>query len=114
MARTCARRGGRASCESVRHGIDTRGASRTLVPPSEELPMIPFLHGFRTSAIHVAASLLFVAGIAIAATPIRAAEPTDAPAGKTMQEVLAASSPTDWRAPDPASTLYLELAAGRV
>lgn len=76
--------------------------------------MIPFLHGFRTSAIHVAASLLFVAGIAIAATPIRAAEPTDAPAGKTMQEVLAASSPTDWRTLDPASTLYLELAAGRV
>lgn len=29
-------------------------------------------------------------------------------------EVLAASQPADWRRPDPADTLYLDLAAGRV
>jgi peptidylprolyl isomerase len=36
------------------------------------------------------------------------------PAAKTMQEVLDASSASDWRALDPARTLYLELDAGRV
>ena len=33
---------------------------------------------------------------------------------KTMQELLDASKPTDWRALDPARTLYMELASGRV
>lgn len=33
---------------------------------------------------------------------------------KTMQEVLAASSPSDWRVLDARNTLYLELSAGRV
>ena len=39
-----------------------------------------------------------------------------APASKYMsvQELLDASSPSDWRTPDPANTLYLDLAAGRV
>lgn len=32
----------------------------------------------------------------------------------TMSELLAASTPTDWRTPDPERTLYLELPAGRV
>jgi peptidylprolyl isomerase len=32
----------------------------------------------------------------------------------TTADVLAASSPSDWRKPDPAHTLYLELPAGRV
>ncbi len=31
-----------------------------------------------------------------------------------MQEVLAASTASDWRVPDPANTLYLQLASGRV
>lgn len=37
-------------------------------------------------------------------------------AGKppTMQQVLDASKPGDWRVPDPENTLYLDLAAGRV
>jgi peptidylprolyl isomerase len=35
-------------------------------------------------------------------------------AGKTMAEVLEASTASDWRQPDPARTLYLELASGRV
>ncbi len=33
---------------------------------------------------------------------------------RTAAEVLAAAGPEDWRAPDPASTLYLQLPAGRV
>ena len=33
---------------------------------------------------------------------------------RTTQEILDASAPSDWRAPDPANTLYLDLAAGRV
>ena len=33
---------------------------------------------------------------------------------KTMQEVLAASSQSDWRALDPRNTLYMELSAGRI
>jgi peptidylprolyl isomerase len=32
----------------------------------------------------------------------------------SMPEVLAASSPADWRTPDPENTLYVELPAGRV
>ena len=31
-----------------------------------------------------------------------------------MADVIAASGPGDWRVPDPANTLYLQLAAGRV
>ncbi|HUD97337.1 MAG TPA: peptidylprolyl isomerase, partial [Woeseiaceae bacterium] len=38
----------------------------------------------------------------------------DAAAGPTMDEVLAASKPSDWRPLDPENTLYLELPAGRV
>ena len=33
---------------------------------------------------------------------------------RTTQEILDASAPSDWRTPDPANTLYLDLAAGRV
>lgn len=33
---------------------------------------------------------------------------------QTMQQVLDASKPSDWRRPDPANVLYLDLAAGRV
>lgn len=32
---------------------------------------------------------------------------------RTMQEVLAATAPADWRVPDPARTLYLDLPSGR-
>jgi peptidylprolyl isomerase len=37
-----------------------------------------------------------------------------AAAGRTMSDVLAASKPGDWRPLDPANTLYMDLAAGRV
>lgn len=45
-------------------------------------------------------------------TPVASASP---PAGKalTMQDVLDAASPTDWRALDPDNTLYLTLATGK-
>ena len=33
---------------------------------------------------------------------------------KTMADVLARSTPSDWRAVDPENTLYLELATGRL
>lgn len=36
-----------------------------------------------------------------------------APKPRTMAEILAQSAPADWREPDPASTLYVELPAGR-
>lgn len=37
-----------------------------------------------------------------------------APKPRTMQQVLDASQPSDWRPLDPQNTLYLDLAAGRV
>jgi peptidylprolyl isomerase len=49
--------------------------------------------------------------LAQAAPPLPAAP---APAPLTMADVLAASTPADWRSLDPEHTLYLELAAGRV
>jgi peptidylprolyl isomerase len=51
------------------------------------------------------------------ALPIAARAATDPPAtpkAQTVAEVLAASSPGDWRVLDPQQTLYLELPAGRV
>jgi peptidylprolyl isomerase len=40
--------------------------------------------------------------------------PAAAPVAPTMTEVLAAAQPADWRALDPANTLYLDLPDGRV
>ena len=53
------------------------------------------------------------AGLAVlcAAAATAAAEPSTA---RTMAEVLAASTPADWRPLDPDHTLYLELDSGRV
>lgn len=53
----------------------------------------------------LAAALALACSPAIARTP---AKP------QTMQQVLDASKPSDWRALDPDDTLYLDLAAGRV
>jgi peptidylprolyl isomerase len=46
----------------------------------------------------------------------KAATPTTKPAEKpkSMQEILDATKPADWRGLDPANTLYLDLASGRV
>jgi peptidylprolyl isomerase len=49
-----------------------------------------------------------------AAPPAAAAPGPSAAKGPTMLQVLAASSPEDWRPLDPENTLYLELPTGRV
>ena len=54
--------------------------------------------------------VLLVAALALS-LPLAASEP---PAPRTTQDVLEASAPDDWRRLDPASTLYLDLDAGRV
>ncbi|MBU6373148.1 MAG: peptidylprolyl isomerase [Alphaproteobacteria bacterium] len=54
---------------------------------------------------------LALAGLAVTA-PARAAPPPAKPL--TMADILAASAPSDWRTPDPANLMYLDLAAGRV
>ncbi len=60
-------------------------------------------------------SLSTLAVLLYAAAPPASAAPGE-PANKplTAAQVLAASSPADWRALDPQNTLYLELTAGRV
>jgi peptidylprolyl isomerase len=51
--------------------------------------------------------------VALACTPALAL--AQAPAkGRTMQQVIEASTPADWRTLDPQDTLYLDLAGGRV
>ncbi|HVI59070.1 MAG TPA: peptidylprolyl isomerase [Luteimonas sp.] len=56
--------------------------------------------------------LALLVATAVIAPAAAAADP--APRPKTTQELLDASDATDWRTLDPASTLYLELASGRV
>lgn len=53
-------------------------------------------------------SALWLSAHAFAADPATAAKP------KSTQELLDASLPSDWRTLDPANTLYLDLAGGRV
>ena len=62
----------------------------------------------------VAARALLAAAVALGAIvqPATAADP--AATARTMGDVLAASRPADWRPLDPADTLYLDLASGRV
>ena len=52
--------------------------------------------------------------VAATLTPSLAVCADEAQKPKTTQELLDASTPADWRTLDPASTLYLELASGRV
>lgn len=56
----------------------------------------------------ILASVLFASICLLGAAPARTA------AALTMEEILAASKPSDWRLVDPENTLYVELAAGRV
>lgn len=54
---------------------------------------------------------------AMTAIPAVAADPEPAaPAAKvrSMQEIIDASAPSDWRVPDPKNTLYVDLDSGRV
>lgn len=64
------------------------------------------------SALAALAAVLLSAALAPVETPAAPAAPMAKPL--TTAEVLAASSPSDWRPLDPQYTLYLELAAGRV
>ena len=59
------------------------------------------------------AALLALALSAAVAAPVFAqtAEPAK---GRTMQQILDASQPSDWHTLDPKNTIYLELARGRV
>ena len=59
------------------------------------------------------ACLLFP-GVLFATARSLAAAPATPDKPKSMQELLDASSASDWRTLDPANTLYLELATGRV
>lgn len=52
-----------------------------------------------------------LAALLLATAPALAADP---PPYRSAQQILDASPAADWRTPDPDSTLYLELAAGRV
>ena len=63
-----------------------------------------------TTLAPLVATLLF-STIAFAVEPAASATPAKQ---KSMQELLDASTPGDWRTLDPANTLYLDLAAGRV
>ena len=60
---------------------------------------------------------LLLSAALLATLPAFAAQETAAPTPpkpRTTQEVLDASAATDWRTLDPAHTLYMDLAAGRV
>jgi peptidylprolyl isomerase len=63
------------------------------------------IHGWMKCAIACALACPGVAATADSLVPAKA---------PTMPDVLAASKPSDWHALDPANTLYLELASGRV
>jgi len=65
------------------------------------------------SALRVAPLVLALSSLLTAAHAAPAAKPA-APAGRSMQEIIDASKPADWRRVDPDRTLYLDLASGRV
>jgi peptidylprolyl isomerase len=55
------------------------------------------------------------ATVLLTAAPLsRAAEPAEEKPAPTMQQVLDASKPSDWRPLDPNDTLYMDLPQGRV
>jgi peptidylprolyl isomerase len=58
--------------------------------------------------------LALLSACLLAAATSHAATPSPAEKPKSMQELLDASAASDWRTLDPANTLYLQLASGRV
>lgn len=63
----------------------------------------------------ILAATLFSTLVLCATVPPAGAQTAEAPAKPIgMAELLAASTAEDWRSPDPAQTLYLDLASGRV
>lgn len=65
------------------------------------------------AALAFACTVCATAPVALAQTASAQTVPA-ASKPRTMQEILDASKPSDWRALDPARTLYLDLDAGRV
>jgi peptidylprolyl isomerase len=77
----------------------------------------PSTPALSTSAVSTRSlrTLALTALLACGATPMAGALAASPPAkARTTQEILDASAPSDWRTLDPARTLYLELASGRV
>ena len=77
----------------------------------------------RLPAVSALATALAAAALLVACATARPSATADAqvrpavattPTTRTMQEILDAAAPADWRTLDPASTLYLELDTGRV
>jgi peptidylprolyl isomerase len=64
--------------------------------------------------IHSMLAALTATLLVIAAVPSRAAAPTSTKGAPTMQQVLDASKPSDWRPLNPNDTLYMDLPEGRV
>ena len=58
--------------------------------------------------------LLAACGSVPVAAPPPGLPPSGAPKGLTSAEILAASTPADWRSLDPENTIYVELPGGRV
>ena len=66
---------------------------------------------------HHLTALTIAAALAAALPSLHAATiraPAELPAKPTVADVIKASTPADWRALDPANTLYLDIAAGRI
>ncbi len=72
------------------------------------------MHPDRFRAATLSLALLFAAGATAAASDPAGSGEGDAPRPRTTQELLDASTPADWRRPDPGDTLYMELEGGRV
>lgn len=51
---------------------------------------------------------------ALVAAPVIAADPATPPKAKTTAEIIASATAEDWRRLDPADTLYVDLASGRI
>ena len=65
--------------------------------------------------LHPTATAIALPLLLLAACTTTAQPPITTPAtARTMQQILDDSRPSDWRALDPADTLYLELDSGRV
>jgi cyclophilin family peptidyl-prolyl cis-trans isomerase len=72
-------------------------------------------NGTRGAALGGMAGLRTCSVIAIAAfTASAPAADTASTSRRTTAEVIAAAGTADWRTPDPANTIYLQIAAGRV